>query len=236
MTNTDPRWTRVITALSRQSTDNLAEQRELLLQDALGVGASITDDTMGCSITETRLHGFRTPAASSSTALELDLAQYAADDGPCIAACRDGQSHSIIIMTEEPQYAEFTAAAARHGVRSSLSLPLTGATHASALNLYASSTSAFESEHARAVAGLLARCVAALLPGSEVPRAELDLAAAMAKNAVVQRACRALQTTHGFTPAQAFLHMTQLSRTEQRSIHAIAQDISNNPAASGQTP
>ena len=142
--------------------------------------------------------------------MTLDLAQYSADDGPCVAACRDGQPHSIVVMGEEAAYAGFTAAASAHNVRSSLSLPLAGTARASALNLYASSTSAFQTSHARSVAELLARCVTALLPaagkaGTANDPGALDLVSANAAHTLVVRARQVLQHRRGLGPGRPFI-------------------------------
>jgi hypothetical protein len=106
--------------------------------------------------------------ASSSLALDLDSAQYADDDGPCLAACRDRQVHSIAVMADESSYAQFTQLALSYGVASSLSLPLPTVTRASSLNLYARSPSAHEPPCSRAVAMLLARCADAIVTADPV--------------------------------------------------------------------
>jgi hypothetical protein len=159
--------------------------------------------------------------------LRLDHAQNAAADGPCVAACRDGTAHSITIMTEEDEYSVFTSAAIAAGVRSSLSLPLTGVHRPAALNLYAQSPSAFESAHAHGVAALLARCVAALLPDSD---AVLEPARQVGdeverKHALMHRSQQVLAARDDIDEEQAFARLIQRSRAEQRSVFAIAREV-----------
>jgi hypothetical protein len=228
MVDFEDRWSQVIAAAS--NPPGSGRHRHEALQNALGLGTSITQDSVGCSVTETAPHGFRTPAASSDVAMALDLAQYRADDGPCVAACRDGRVHSIVVMADEAAYTGFTAAALAHDVRSSLSLPLTGTSRPSALNLYAASTSAFESKHARSVAGLLSRCVAALLPEPHWADGLTGViaggrTAADTAHDYVTRATQVVQKQYGMDPARAYHHLTRLSRREQRSVIAIAGDI-----------
>ena len=117
-------WAVVVEAASTGGLKAAPAERLRLLQVALGLGHSITEDSVGCSVTVAAGSEFMTPAASNELAMELDLAQYAAQDGPCVAACRDGQEHSIVVMSREDAYPGFAAAAMQHGVRSSLSLPL----------------------------------------------------------------------------------------------------------------
>lgn len=156
-------WKRLISAASAPGTIESDHERRALLSKAMTVGSTITGDSLGCSITESVGDGYRTPVASNALALDLDSAQYADDDGPCIAACRDGGVHSITVMADEDDYREFVTVALDHGVRSSLSLPLPAVHRRSALNLYAGTASAFDTPRARAVAQLLARCTAAVL-------------------------------------------------------------------------
>ena len=161
--DTEDIWKQLVKAATAPSTIDSDRTRRALLSQAMTVGSTITGDSLGCSITESVGNGYRTPVASNSIALDLDSAQYADDDGPCIVACRDGSVQSITVMADERDYREFVHVALNHGVRSSLSLPLPTAHRPSALNLYASSTSAFDESRSRAVAHLLARCAAAVL-------------------------------------------------------------------------
>jgi hypothetical protein len=228
MVDIKDRWSLVIAAAS--NPPGSPPDRHSALQTALSVGASITDGSVGCSVTERTPHGFRTPAASSDLAMTLDQAQYRADDGPCVDACRDGRVHSIVVMADESDYTEFTAAAVARDVRSSLSLPLTGTARASALNLYASSTSAFETNHARHVAELLSRCVAALLPDPDWTDAVSGVdpagrTAAEIDHEYVVRARQVIQAQYGLDPGRAYHRLTQLSRKQQRGVSAIARDI-----------
>lgn len=228
MIDSADQWSRVVAAAT--SPPRSGPQRNHALLDALGVGASITTASVGCSITLTTPRGFRTPAASSDLALTLDLAQYRADDGPCVAACRDGRVHSIVVMERETGFTGFTAAALALGVRSSLSIPLPDTPRPAALNLYASSTSAFETRHARDVAKFLSRCVAALIPNrarTELPgpAARADRAASYAAHEYVTQAMKILQAENTIAAAPAYRHLTQLSRQQHRSVIAIAQDI-----------
>jgi ANTAR domain-containing protein/GAF domain-containing protein len=226
LVNSENQWARVLGALEEPAVANPAARRELL-ETAVQLAGTVTGDSAGCSVTETFDGGYRTPVSSNSLALELDEAQYAADDGPCIAACRDGQLHSITTMEAERQYPQFTAAAEQHGVRSSLSLPLSGARRASALNLYAANESAFESPRSRATAELLARCIARLLPepAPAPPPSGVALETAMANRTLIGRAEALLGERDGLSAEDAFEEMTRRSRSENCSIFSVARTI-----------
>jgi hypothetical protein len=94
----------------------------------------------------------------------LDQAQYAESSGPCVSAVRDRQVQRVDAIGADDRWPVFAAAALEHGVRSSLSYPVAGTAHPTALNVYSSMDAAFDSARSVAVAGLLARCVGALSP------------------------------------------------------------------------
>ena len=219
-------WATVISAVS--DPIGLDTRRRMsLLDDALGLGTTITPDSAGCSVTELSDLGFHTPAASNELALHLDLAQYADGDGPCVAACRDKAVHAVAIMDVEPDYAGFAAAALSRGIHSSLSLPVFGGSRPSALNLYASSPSAFDDPRAIRIASLLARCVGAVLADHVRggPATSANLQAARARHDLVRRAQRALVDTRGMTPEEALTWLMHRSRAEHCSIFTIVSDV-----------
>lgn len=223
--NNEDDWALVVQATASPELTATPVQRLRLLHTALGLGHSITAGSVGCSVTLTVGSEFVTPAASNELAMELDLAQYAAADGPCVAACRDGAEHSIVVMSEENLYPAFTVAAVQHGVRSSLSLPLP-ALPSAALNLYARSQNAFEPD-ARTTAALLARCVARFLPEPVSPSqsARSGMAAALERRRLVRSACTRLAHDEGIDMEQAFTRIAVRSRTDQCSVFDVCADI-----------
>lgn len=238
--DTEAIWKRLVTAASVPGTIESDRVRRALLSEAMTVGSTITRDSLGCSITESVGAGYRTPVASNSLALDLDGAQYADDDGPCIAACRDGGVHSITVMADERDYREFVQVALEHGVRSSLSLPLAAVRRPSALNLYAGSASAFDDPRARAVAHLLARCAAAVLTADPFAAVRRDASGhtAVAQHGdlrtepgrtadavTIANALRVLGEQHGLDRPQAFAELRRRSLAQGIGVAAAAQDV-----------
>jgi GAF domain-containing protein len=86
-----------------------------------------------------------TVAFYGEVAKQLDAAQYASDDGPCLTAYRTGETVRLdSISTESDRWPAFAAQAAEHGVQSSLSLPLeVGERRLGALNLYSEQLAQF---------------------------------------------------------------------------------------------
>lgn len=223
------KWARLLDAVSRPSA---ALDRDALLTEAVSLGLDVAPGSVGCSITQQLGEDYRTPVASGPLAMDLDLAQYRAGNGPCIAAARSGQHIRIKSMEAEADFPEFTAAAKRHGVQSSSSVPLLGSARPSALNLYASDPDAFDAERPAAVSSLLARCVTGLLqagpvppPPGEVPQLGSTVMAALAKRELVEGAQRVLMHRDGFTESAAFSWLALHSREQRQSIFEVARAV-----------
>lgn len=207
--------------------------RDALLSEAVSLGLEVAPGSVGCSITQQLGNDYRTPVATGPLAMDLDLAQYRAGNGPCIAAARSGRHIRIKSMTAEAEYPEFTAAARRHGVQSSSSVPLLGSARPAALNLYASDPDAFDSERPAAVASLLARCVTGLLQaspaampeGGEATGAGSSVTEVLARRELVEAAQQVLICRDGLTEAEAFWWLAQRSRDQLRSIFEIARAV-----------
>jgi GAF domain-containing protein len=88
---------------------------------------------------------------------EIDRAQYRTGDGPCVGAYRSGALYMIESTREPGPWQEFRDSAERHGVLSTLSLPLlTQDGPIGALNLYSEAEQAFDDEAQQRVAELFA--------------------------------------------------------------------------------
>lgn len=224
--DTSSQWARIARAASSPDLLVSPDERADLVRAALALGAAMTPDTVGASVTMATGGGYATPAASDSLALALDLAQYAAHEGPCITACRDGRPQLVGIAEDaDDAFAEFKRAALDRGVRSSLSLPLPTPASA-ALNLYAGAPHAFQEPHARATAELLARCIARFLPGELVapPLSSTDETRAQRQRRTVVAARDRIAEQDRSTPGEAFTRLAVRSRSEHRSIVDVAAD------------
>lgn len=203
--------------------------REAALRTAIGLGAGVAPGSVGCSVTERVRSTYRTVTSANSLSTALDQAQYDAQAGPCVAAADEGTVLLVDTLADHPRFPAYAAAAAERGVHSSLSVPLPDPRRPAALNFYATDRDAFGSARARAVAGLLARCVATLLPGGSVvmvPATEgADLAAVRSRRTRMERALAALMDAEGLSRSAAFLLLVHRSRDENRSIHDVADDV-----------
>ena len=79
----------------------------------------------------------RTIVHTHPTALILDQVQYDSGEGRCLDAFNDGEIYRVVDTATAGRWAEFRQACLRHGIKSSLSLPLVvDDTCYGALNLY----------------------------------------------------------------------------------------------------
>lgn len=102
-----------------------AESVDGLLQLVVDLGEAYLD---GCDGASLMLIGkdrtISTPAYSSRVAYESDLAQYEADEGPCLDALRDHAVYLIDDLETEERWPTYRARALELGVRSMLSYRL----------------------------------------------------------------------------------------------------------------
>jgi hypothetical protein len=67
-------------------------------------GHDLAPAVVGCSVTELTGDGYRTSASSVELARLWDEAQYAVDEGPCVAAARTGRLHHLVDLPGEPAF------------------------------------------------------------------------------------------------------------------------------------
>src|SRR6476646_10501093 len=78
----------------------------------------------GVSITVLSSPGARTAASTHELAWELDRAQYASGQGPCLEAASERTPVRAVVGDERHRWPEFVEAAERVGIHASLSVPL----------------------------------------------------------------------------------------------------------------
>jgi hypothetical protein len=230
--DTHQQWARLLRAVSEPGTP---ADSGALLRQAVELCQDVAPDAVGCSVTTLDGDHFATPVSSGALALDLDRAQYRAGDGPCMAAAREHRPQAFDAVTDAGRFPGFTEAAVERGVRSSISLPLTGPAIRSAINLYGASRYTFDAERPRAVAGLLARCVGSLMsrpeqvaPVVEVPAERLE--AAQRRSRLITGAEDVLMAARSLDRPAAMTLLIRRSRAEIRSIFEIAREVVDNGA------
>lgn len=154
---------------------------------------------------------------------EIDQVQYDYDRGPCLDAAR---THTVFEVDEtavEQRWPEFAEAAARHGMHSSLSMPVVVADDGlGALNFYDAQPSFFDQEKRHAAEMFAAQCATVGLFWSVKHEAD-TLAVAMQSRASIEQAKGVIMATTGSTPDEALLR--EQSQRENRKLRDIADEI-----------
>jgi GAF domain-containing protein len=163
---------------------------------------------------------------------DIDQAQYRTGDGPCVDAYHTGHPH-IISSTREPgRWQAFRDSAARHGVYSTMSLPLRirGAS-IGALNLYSNAESSYgpADEHV----GLLFATQAAFLLANaqaywEARSLSENLEQAMASRATIEQAKGIIIGSMRCSAETAMQLLIRQSQAQNVKLRDIAAEIVGN--------
>jgi GAF domain-containing protein len=179
----------------------------------------------------------RTAVFTDDLAPEIDRAQYDQGEGPCLAAFEERRITAIESTREDGAWPAFRAAAAAHGVGSTLSLPLVvDDTAVGALNLYAREERAFSADD-RAQAELFASQAAIVLANAraywEARELSLGLSEAMKSRAVIEQAKGILMGAEGVDEDAAFDILVAASQRENLKVREIATRIVANAVERG---
>jgi len=171
-----------------------------------------------------------TMGSTDEVAERLDDAQYAADDGPCLAAARHEKSVRIDTVASESRWPEFRRVALELEVSCSLSVPLMmeDPDTFGGLNIYGDLDGGFsrhDEELAEAFAAHAAIVVANVVAYWTVLDLSVNLAAAMEHRGVIEQAKGILMATNGCSPDEAFVRLRQRSQAENRKLRDIAVAI-----------
>jgi GAF domain-containing protein len=196
---------------------------------------SIVPELVGLSLTVVEDGVTFTLVASDERAAAIDLTQYV-DGGPCQEGMENGEVIQVDIndLFDEQRWLSYARASAAHGVASSLSLPiLEDGEPVLGINLYASTSGAFEGRH-KELAATLGASAADIVTNADLPfrtrkravraldliteqrdfevgvgvlAAHLDITVQKATEQVLNLAARA-----GVTPAQAARVLRQIWR------------------------
>ena len=171
---------------------------------------------------------------------EIDSAQYESGNGPCLQAWRTGRVVRLDDMSRAANdYPEFALLAKRHGVESTLSLPLMAGDHGvGALNLYSRRPNGF-TEADEAIGMDLASAAAIVLANAsaywEASQLSEQLTQAMKSRAVIEQAKGVLMArSPHLGPDEAFDLLRRASQRENVKLREIAQRIVDRKGASAE--
>jgi GAF domain-containing protein len=176
-----------------------------------------------------------TAVYTDDMAPEIDAAQYDTGVGPCLDAFRHQEVFSIDDTDTDEQWPAFAEAAAAHGIRSSLSLPLV-ARHEGlgALNFYSRTAAAFPADDVEV--GLQFATQAAIVLANaqaywDARQLAEDMAEAMKSRAVIEQAKGILIGAQRCGADEAFQMLVRASQRENRKLRDVAQELVRRAAS-----
>lgn len=215
------------------------------------VAVEVVRGAEAASLTLFGADGALTTRVSTSTIAEkLDVAQYDAQEGPCLDAATAREWTAILVadLQDERRWPSFAGRGAAAGARSVLSVslfagPRPGAGGAQqavgSLNLYARAACAFGGSE-RDTALLLALYAALALAAAEAigdaDVREDQLRTAMDSHSVIGQAQGILMERHKFTAGQAFDRLRTASMNLNRKLRDVARDLSETGDEIAMTP
>jgi GAF domain-containing protein len=196
-----------VAELAKQTIPGAAEVSVTLMQDGTVTSVSFT----------------------GPLAVQLDERQYESGFGPCMDAATSGRTISIDDTANSSTYPDFARAAARKGVRHTMSigLPVQRQT-IGALNVYGTDDTPFDGakqELATAFASYAAVAVANAGVYATTATLAANLQRALDSRAVIDQAKGILMARHGLSPDAAFHHLSKQSQVTQRKLRDIAADL-----------
>jgi transcriptional regulator with GAF, ATPase, and Fis domain len=170
-------------------------------------------------ITEGRLQSI---APTAPLITELDAVQHRLQQGPCLQAALTDSVIRCPDLRQDSRWPEFTAAAVKMGVHSTLSFPLhTPLRGAGALNLLSRKVGGFDRE-AEAFGAMLATHAALALAAANTPH---SFQSALARKDVISQAKGIMMERFALDGAQAVEVLTRLSRTSNTPVHTLAERL-----------
>ncbi len=211
---------------------------KLAVQSVIHAAGHILEGVDFASLTVSSGNGFSTPAYTDSTAIELDLTQYQANDGPCVEAihtpglglafCSD--------LAIDPPWPVFATHAVKLGVHSVLSValfPTAQAPRLGALNFYARTPGALDGADRNMAIILAAYAGTALAAASALETSEQHvehLQHALETRDMIGQAKGILMQRRGLSAQEAFNVLSDASQRLNIKVRDLAQTLSTNPA------
>jgi GAF domain-containing protein len=170
-----------------------------------------------------------TAAASSQDARDVDDAQYADDEGPCVDALRTGEEHRLDDLTETDRWPRFRERAASLGFGSVLAVPLrAGPQTVGCLNVFAAQPNGLTADDrhlARRIAAPAAATLANARAYRRVSRLAEQLQNALDGQAVVERAKGMLLAHTGCSEDEAAARLRTAAQQQGRPLREVANDL-----------
>lgn len=186
-------------------------------------------DAVECAVTVKLRRRPATAAGSSARALELDQIEQVLGDGPCIRALREMAPVIIDDVDKDPRWQKLNRELSRHGVRSSLGVPLEISGDASAaLNFFATKPGVFTADVYDKAVGFAAAAHNTLNLSVRIHTAQNradDLEAALESRTAINLACGVIMAQNRCSQEEAMEILTKVSSNRNRKLRDVAQEL-----------
>jgi GAF domain-containing protein len=164
-----------------------------------------------------------TAAYTTVQTLEIDAAQYALDEGPCLDAARTRREQVVPdLCRDDGRWPAFAEVARQDGMRSLFAVPLvSGDQCVGAINLYAWATDAFDGFDA----ALVRMAVVAVTALDGMRRLAGQLEQAMASRAVIEQAKGVIMALRGIPEHEAFQVLRKTSQDRNVKVRVLAEEV-----------
>lgn len=178
-----------------------------------------------------------TVAFTGPLAVAMDERQYEHPAGPCLTAAATETVQLVVDAQNETRWPAFAAGARRHGVCSSLSVPvLVHSPVAAGLNIYSTRPAAFgeqDVQMAQAVAAYAGVALANMHLFQAQLRVAENLKVALESRAVIEQAKGLIVGIRGCSAEEAFEVLVSLSQDTNRKLREVAQTMIDSARGSG---
>jgi transcriptional regulator with GAF, ATPase, and Fis domain len=207
----------------------LTTHKETILQAVAEQVVSVVPGADMASITVLAEAGPYTSASTDPRAWQIDDAQYAEGDGPCLRAARTGELVRIEVQRAAQLWPVFARASSDLGVGSFLAAPLTVDRHAAgAVNLFSFGAHGFREvdEQFLRLYTLVAQTAMQSAGRARLAEEQVEqLRGAMATRAVIEQAKGILMAVRGLTDDQAFQELVSQSQRSNVKLRVLARQF-----------
>jgi GAF domain-containing protein len=206
--------------------ERVAELAKESIPGAADVSVTLLQDSRVASV-----------AFTGPLSVQLDERQYEAGFGPCMDAALSGGTIAIEDTSNSATYPDFARAAARQGIRQTLSIGLPVARQTiGALNIYGTDEKPFD-EATQELATAFASYAAVAVANAGVYATTASLAAnlqrALDSRAVIEQAKGILMARHGLSADAAFERLAKQSQVSNRKVRDVAVELVQDAERSG---
>jgi transcriptional regulator with GAF, ATPase, and Fis domain len=181
------------------------------------------------SVSLVRDNQVRTFGPTDKVANEVDQAQYATGEGPCLEAIRKGREQYEESMEETELWSNFSPLAAEKGIERMFSVPLTVEGHSiGALNMYSRSSGPLKEDDKKLLHGFAAEA-SILLANAYAHYSALELAEHLNEGLLTRgeigKALGILMAEEGVTSEEAFQRLKRVSQNSNLKLREVAQRL-----------